>query len=66
MGFLSEINWALFAPLIVLQVILMAAALASCLRAGETNGPKGMWILIIIVVNIIGPVLYFVLGRKNG
>jgi hypothetical protein len=63
--FLSDVNWALVAPLIVLQAILMVAALASCLKQEETNGPKGMWILVIIFVNIIGPVLYFVIGRKS-
>ncbi len=60
-----EINWALFAPLIVLQCILMAFALVSCLRQKETRGPKWVWILIIVAGNLLGPILYFVIGRKN-
>ncbi|MCM3584781.1 PLD nuclease N-terminal domain-containing protein [Mesobacillus maritimus] len=66
MGVLTEVNWALIAPLIVLQLILMVFALVNCVKQEETNGPKWMWILIIIFVNIVGPVLYFLMGRKNG
>ncbi|WP_338379186.1 PLD nuclease N-terminal domain-containing protein, partial [Enterococcus faecium] len=59
-------NWALIAPLLVLQLILMVFALVNCVKQEETNGPKWMWILIIIFVNIVGPVVYFLMGRKNG
>ncbi|MFC5711794.1 PLD nuclease N-terminal domain-containing protein [Thalassorhabdus alkalitolerans] len=43
----------------------MITALADCLKRDKTNGPKWMWILIIIFVNILGPILYFVIGRKD-
>jgi hypothetical protein len=66
MELLQDVNWSLVAPLIVLQVILMIAALVSCLKQEETNGPKWLWVLIILFVNILGPILYFVMGRKNG
>jgi len=62
---LLELNWALIAPIIVLQLILMVTAIVSCVRQEETNGPKWLWILIIIFINLIGPILYFVIGRKN-
>ena len=60
-----QINWAIFAPIAILQLILMLFALVSCVRQEETNGPKWLWILIIIFINILGPILYFVIGRKN-
>jgi hypothetical protein len=66
MELLQDVNWSLVAPLIVLQVILMIAALVSCIKQEETNGPKWMWVLIILFVNLLGPILYFVMGRKNG
>jgi hypothetical protein len=66
MELLQDVNWSLVAPIIVLQVILMIAALVSCLKQEETNGPKWLWVLIILFVNILGPILYFVMGRKNG
>ena len=66
MELLQDVNWSLVAPLMVLQVILMIAALVSCIKQEETNGPKWMWVLIILFVNLLGPILYFVMGRKNG
>lgn len=66
MDVLSEINWALLAPLFILQMILTLTALISCARQEETNGPKWMWFLLIIVVNLLGAILYFLIGRKNG
>ena len=66
MELLQDVNWSLVAPLIVLQVILMIAALVSCIKQEETNGPKWMWVLIILFVNLLGPILYCVMGRKNG
>lgn len=60
-----QINWAIIAPIFVLQLILMVFALISCLRQDETNGPKWLWVLIIIFINILGPILYFVIGKKN-
>ncbi|MFA8437723.1 PLD nuclease N-terminal domain-containing protein [Pueribacillus sp. YX66] len=60
-----EISWGLVAPLIVLQIILMIVALVTCIKDEETNGPKWAWILVIILVNIFGPILYFLIGRKK-
>ena len=52
-------------PVLILQLILMATALVSCLKQKETNGPKWLWIIVIIFLNIIGPILYFIFGRKE-
>jgi len=60
-----NINWAIIAPLIALQLILMIAALTSCIKSENTNGPKWMWVLIIIFVSLFGPIAYFVIGRRN-
>jgi hypothetical protein len=62
---MPDLNWALIAPLIVLQVILAVFALISCIKQEETKGPKWMWILIIVFINLIGPILYFVIGRRD-
>ncbi|MDO6654525.1 PLD nuclease N-terminal domain-containing protein [Anaerobacillus sp. 1_MG-2023] len=65
MDILNDINWALVAPLLILQTILTISALVSCIKQKETNGPKWMWILLILFVNLFGAILYFVIGRKN-
>ena len=62
---LNEVPWGIIAPILGIQLLLVIIALVSCIRSEKTNGPKWMWILIILFINIIGPVLYFVIGRRN-
>lgn len=62
---LNEIPWKVIAPILVLQFILMMVALISCIKEEKTNGPKWVWILIILFFNLLGSVLYFVIGRRN-
>ncbi|MDV2581866.1 PLD nuclease N-terminal domain-containing protein [Alkalibacillus haloalkaliphilus] len=54
----------LLIPLGVLQLVLIIIALIDLRKIDETNGPKWMWVLIIIFFNFIGPVLYFIIGRR--
>ncbi|WP_332647459.1 PLD nuclease N-terminal domain-containing protein [Lysinibacillus sp. 54212] len=61
----EEIPWALIAPLLILQLILLVVALVDLARIHKTNGPKILWVFVIIFVNLIGPILYFIVGRKN-
>ncbi|MBM7700872.1 PLD nuclease N-terminal domain-containing protein [Kurthia huakuii] len=62
---MDTLNWALIAPLIVIQFVLMIMALIDIKRIHATNGPKWAWILVVIIVNTIGPIVYFIFGRKN-
>ncbi|MFD1206109.1 MULTISPECIES: PLDc N-terminal domain-containing protein [Sporosarcina] len=62
---LAKIPWDLIMPIIVLQLILMIVALFDVIRHQRTNGPFIMWIFIIVFVNIIGPIVYFIFGRKQ-
>ncbi|CAN7361224.1 PLD nuclease N-terminal domain-containing protein [Rossellomorea sp. LjRoot5] len=62
---LQAINWGLIAPVIVIQLILMIVALIDVFRIKSTNGPKWLWVLIIIFINIVGPVIYFIFGRRQ-
>lgn len=54
-------------PVILLQWSLMIFALVKLIRAESPPKflPKWVWILIIIFVNLIGPVLYLVIGRND-
>ncbi|MEH7113529.1 PLD nuclease N-terminal domain-containing protein [Neobacillus niacini] len=65
MEFLESINWGLVAPLLIIQLILLIVSLVDLSRIEKTNGPKLLWVFIIIFVNILGPILYFVIGRRN-
>ncbi|SHG78904.1 PLD nuclease N-terminal domain-containing protein [Ornithinibacillus halophilus] len=62
---MEEINWALIAPLLVIQAILMIVALVDLVKARDTNGPKWLWLIIILFVTTIGPIIYFIFGRRN-
>ena len=53
------------APLIALGSILLAVALIDLVkRKHVTGGNKVIWVLIIFI-QIIGPVIYLVAGRKE-
>lgn len=52
-------------PILILQLGLMIFALVDLARRERTKGPKWVWALIIIFVNLIGPILYFVAGREE-
>lgn len=52
-------------PVVIIQLALMIAGLVDLIKREHTRGPKWMWALVIVLVNYIGPIVYFVLGRKD-
>jgi hypothetical protein len=52
-------------PLFILQIGLMIAALFDLVRREQVRGQKWIWVIIIIFVNLIGPILYFFIGRED-
>jgi hypothetical protein len=59
------VNWLLILPVLILQLVLAVVGLISLSRAEAVRGPKWMWVLIIVFGNILGSILYFVVGRKD-
>jgi uncharacterized membrane protein YhaH (DUF805 family) len=55
----------LLIPVILIQLALMITALVDLIRRAQTRGPKWVWALVILLVNFIGPIIYFVAGRKE-
>jgi hypothetical protein len=57
----------LLAPVILIQLGLMVVALIDLERAERRvrGGNKLVWVLVIVFVNIIGPIIYFVAGREE-
>jgi Phospholipase_D-nuclease N-terminal len=58
---------ALVAPIVVIQLGLMIAALIDLERDERRvrGGSKLVWALVIVFVNVVGPILYFVAGREE-
>lgn len=62
---LSAVPWAVIAPLLVVQFILLVVALVDLRKIHATNGPKILWVFIILFVSLFGPIAYFIVGRKQ-
>lgn len=58
---------ALVAPIIAIQLALMIAALHDLEKADRRvrGGSKLVWVLVIVFLNILGPILYFLAGREE-
>ncbi len=55
----------LLIPILLIQLGLVIAALLDLRKQTALRGPKWMWVVIIIFVNLIGPIIYFVVGREE-
>jgi len=54
-----------FIPLMIVEYGLMIYALVQLFRNEAAYLPKWGWALIIIFINIIGPVVFLLVGRKK-
>lgn len=61
----GEISWELLLPLIATQLLFQVISLFSLIRSsGVRRWNKTAWALIILLMGILGPVLYWTLGRE--
>jgi ABC-2 type transport system ATP-binding protein len=58
----------LLVPLLLLQAGLIVLAAVDLLRDDRQvrGGNKGVWAVVIVFVSMIGPILYFLVGREDG
>lgn len=51
-------------PLLIIELLLAITALVHILKHPNYRfGNRTIWILIVLLIQIIGPVVYFVFGR---
>lgn len=67
---MSELNnlqdiLPLLLPIIAVQLVLIVVALRDLMGRRTVRGEKWMWVIIIVFLNMLGPILYFVLGRQD-
>ncbi len=57
----------LLVPLLLIQLGLMVLAIVDLLRDDRRvrGGSKGVWAVVIVFVNLFGPILYFLVGRDD-
>ena len=66
---MTQINYTLILllliPVIGLQFGLMLAALISLIKKPFRGNEGVLWLLIILLIDIIGPILYFAIGSSK-
>jgi hypothetical protein len=57
----------LIAPIVVIQIGLLIWGLYDLTRPGRRvrGDNKIIWALVIVFINILGPILYFLVGREE-
>lgn len=51
-------------PIVLIEMILMLTALIHVLKHKKYRfGNQIMWVIIVVLLQIIGPILYFTIGR---
>ena len=55
----------LFIPIIIIEYGLMIFALIQVIKNEVVYLPKWGWILIIVLFNIIGPIVFLAAGKKK-
>ena len=55
----------LLIPVLIIQIGLQIYALVDLSRQIETRGPKWLWVIVILALEILGPFIYFFYGRKQ-
>ncbi|PDZ20820.1 PLD nuclease N-terminal domain-containing protein [Bacillus cereus] len=62
---LKDIDIMAFLPIVLVGALLVFIALIDLYRHRKTRKNVLVWTLIILFVNVLGPILYFVIGRKD-
>ncbi|PRY83632.1 PLD nuclease N-terminal domain-containing protein [Alkalibacterium olivapovliticus] len=53
-------------PLLILQLILLVTAILHLIKNDQIEkNDKIIWALVIVFINIIGPIIYLIFGRKE-
>jgi hypothetical protein len=53
----------LLIPVAIIEVGLLIWALLDVIRRKSVKGPKVVWIIVIVLFEILGPIVYFLFGR---
>jgi len=51
--------------IILLPIVLWIWALVDCLKSNFESTNKLIWVVVIILLPVLGPILYFLVGRSQ-
>ncbi len=61
-----HLNPAILAPVVLIELALLVYCLVDLARRRQVpGGRKWPWALLIIVVSVLGPIAYLLLGRRE-
>jgi hypothetical protein len=61
---IDALPWVI--PLIILELVLLVIAVVDIVRREYvTGGNKVVWLIVVIIINFIGPIIYFIFGRRE-
>jgi len=68
---MNDVDWVKLLPMLIpialLELGLLIWALLDVIRRERVKGGnKVVWILVIVLINLIGPIVYFIFGREDG
>jgi hypothetical protein len=55
----------LLIPILLIQLGLMVYCLIDLARREQTRGPKWLWVILIVLGQLWGPVVYLIFGRSE-
>lgn len=55
----------LLIPIVLIQLGLMVYCLVDLARRERTKGPKWLWAFLIVLGELIGPIVYLLVGREE-
>jgi len=68
MDFFYEIDvirlFLILSPIFIINFILVIVAILSIAKKALPWGQKWVWLLVVLLVDLIGPILYFTIGSN--
>ena len=54
-------------PILLLELALLGLAIRDLLKDERhvTGGNKALWALVIVFISLLGPIVYFAIGRED-
>lgn len=58
--------WTVLLPIVLIELVLMVLALVHIFRHDNYKyGNRIAWVIVVIMFQIIGPIMYFAIGRSE-